>query len=874
VTLAPGSRIGPYETLALLGAGGMGVVYRARDVNLNREIALKILPEAFVSDPDRLARFRREARLLASLSHPNIAAIYGFEEAGDKRALVLELVEGETLADRLARGALATRDALRVAFQIAEALEAAHDQGVVHRDLKPGNIKIRPDGTVKVLDFGLAKVARTSSLDAAEPAPNASMTEVGTIMGTAAYMAPEQARGQAVDRHADIWAFGCVLYEMLTGTRVFPGDTLADVITSVAQGDPDWGALPRDAPASIRVLLRRCLRPDVAHRLQHIGDARIEIEDALAGRDSGTIERAPLRVTRWSRTVPWAIASLAVALGAAAALRSLRSSAPSEHIVSRLELNLPAGVDLDRVGGPNPALSPDSTQVAFVGVSSGVRQVYVRRLDQFDATPLRGTEQATSCFFSPDGRKIAFLLPSGMLKTVALDDGAVVTLANEVDYTSGGAWGRDDRITFARQGVLWQMAASGGAARQLTTLDAEHGEVSHEWPTVIAGGQVLLFATTTSASPDTARIEGLSLTDHKRRVLVDVGTFPLYAPSGYLIYFRDGALLVAPFDASRLEVTGTPVRVVENVATNVAPLAAVSTTGSLVFAPLTGASSRLVWVSRQGAEQSISSDARDYRYPRLSRDGRRIVVESSGDLWLHDIARGTFARLTSIGTVNVGFPLWTPDSSHIVFRTTTAMRIVDADGSGRSELIEGTSAADHPNSVSPDGATLVFVKMAATGDLHALSLRGKPAPHPLLATPAYEAGAQFSPDGRWLAYVSDESGKLEVYVRPFPALDRKFQVSTQGGTQVLWSPNGKELFYRSGDKLLAVDVSTDPQLTLSTPRLLFERHYAFGSVTYPNYDVAPDGERFVMVRDESGSGRLNVVLNWSDELARMRPLPH
>ena len=866
MALEPGHRLGPYEIVAPIGAGGMGEVYRARDRKLNRDVAIKVLPATVAADRDRLTRLEREAQVLASLNHPHIGAIYGIEGTDRGSALILELVEGPTLADRLVRGSVPLADTIDIARQMAAALEAAHEQGVIHRDLKPANIKLRPDGAVKVLDFGLAKVACAPTLTPVDVSTEtAMMTEAGIIVGTVAYMSPEQARGRPVDRRTDIWAFGCVMYEMLTGVRAFARDSAADILAAIALNQPDWDALPADTPAAIRLLLRRCLQTDVTRRLQHIGDARLELEDVIAGHDVARIEPAQPRFLGGWRAVPWAIAvALAVGLGVGSLLRNPNGAA-AQRAVARLELNLPPGVDLDSSVGQSAALSPDGTQVAFVGISGGVRQLYLRRLDQFRTVQLPGTEQATSCFFSPDGRKIAFVLASGTLKTVSLGDATVTTVASHVNYTSGGTWGADDVITFSREGTLWQVPASGGASRQLTTLDPTKHELSHEWPTIVNNGHGILFASTTAADDAGQRIEALSFADHRRRVVVDGGTFPLYA-SGHLIYFRSGVLLAAPFDARRLVVSGSPVRVVEDVAaTGNVPLATVSSTGSLLFAPNATGASRLVWVSRDGAEQPLNDVPRAYRHPRLSPDGRRLVVRASGDLWLQDLARGTFARLTSLGTVD-GFIAWMPDAARVVFRTSTAIRTLDVDGGGRSAVVASTSAADYPNSVSPDGRTLAFVRMASTGDLHALSLNGERAPVAIVQTPAYEAGAQFSPDGRWIAYVSDESGQLQVYVRPYPSLDRKWQISTDGGTQVLWNRNGRELFYRAGNKLIAVEISTTPQLTLSRPRLLFERRYAVGTVTFANYDVAPDGRRFLMVRDESGSGRLNVVLNWASEL--------
>lgn len=870
--LRPGVAVGPYEVRALLGRGGMGEVYRAHDPRLGRDVALKRLPTHLALATQRLARFEREARLLAALNHPNVAALYGIEESKGQRVLVLELVDGSTLEERLASGPIAVPETLGLALQIAGALEAAHEQGTIHRDLKPANIMIRRDGLVKVLDFGLAKLVHAPGTDAtALAASSAAITEAGVVVGTATYMAPEQARSQAVDRRADIWAFGAVVYEMLSGKRAFGGSTTADVLAAVMTSEPEWAALPPDTPPAIRSLIRRCLRKDLSSRLQHIGDARIELQEAQAQPEPVAAAARPSRARHWIHAVPWIVAALASAMLLAPTLRRPRPEATRQRLVTRLELSLPAGVDLDASVGQNVAISPDGTQVAVVGVAGGVRQVYLRRFDQFEGTALRGTQDATSCFFSPDGRRVAFASPAGTLKTIGLQDGRVATLATEVNYAAGGSWGFDDRITFSREGTLWQIPASGGTPRQLTTVDGATPRRSQAWPTVIDGGRSLLFASATADGRGATQIEALSLATGRRRVVVQSGTFPLYAPSGHLIFFGDGVLLAAPFDAAALEVVGSPVRVLESLAVTAGvPQAALSSSGSLVFAPDAAAASRLVWVSRQGAEQIIENAPRGYRHPRLSPDGRRIVVEAGGDLWTEDLSRGTFARLTSLGTVD-GFPSWLPDGTQIVVRTTTGMRTIAADGSGRSQPVAATSAVDYPNSVSPDGQTLAFTKMAATGDLFALSLRGAPRLLPILQTSAYEAGAQFSPDGRWVTYVSDESRQLQVYVRPFPRGERKLQVSTDGGTQAIWNKNGRELFYRNGNRMMSVAVSATPDLTLSAPQLLFEKRYALGTVTFPNYDVSPDGQRFVMVRDESGSGHLNVVLNWQDELKQRVP---
>ena len=876
MALAVGARLGSYEIQSALGAGGMGEVYRARDTKLGRDVALKIPPDTFTHDPDRLARFRREAHILASLNHPHIGAIYGLDEANGTQFLVLELVDGEDLAHRLKRGPLPVDETLPIARQIADALEAAHEKGVIHRDLKPANIALTRGGQVKVLDFGLAKTVVPGVAPDLASSPTitspAMMTQVGVILGTARYMSPEQAKGRPADTHSDVWAFGCVLYEMLAGRPPFAGDTISETLAAVLKQEPDWQALPVDTPPGIRSLIRRCLKKEPVARLHDIADARIEIQEAIAEpaamTPTGTHRRA---AARWTRAIPWAVAAVSFAAALLVVQQAPRGIESRAGPVTRLDLNLPEGVELATPYPPAVALSNDGTRIAFVGVLRGTRQVFTRRLDQFETVAIRGTESANTVIMSPDGRALGFITADLTLKRVSLTDGLVMTVEHDVDFIAGAAWGADDRITFVRAGALWQVPASGGTAKQLTTLDSGKGELLHAWPTLIAQGRILLFASITGSSRDASHIEALSLATGQRRVIVESGTFPLFAPSGHLVFFRDGALLGAPFDVDRLEVTGPVVRVLENLAagnTMDAPLAALSNSGSLAYAPSDAGTTRLVWVSRQGVAQPITETPRRYMYPRLASDGRRTVVAAAGDLWIQDLARATFTRLTSERTVGNVFPVWTPDGTRVLFRTSTGMYWTAGDGSGDPHAIAGAISGDIPCSVSPDGDTLVFMRQTAqtSRDVYVLSLHGQRPPRPVVNTPAFEGGPQFSPDGRWIAYTSDDSGQMQVYVRPFPGPDRRWTVSTQGGTQPAWNRNGKEIFYRLGNKMMVVDVSAGADLTLSQPRQLFDQRYVFQNVSVANYDVSLDGQRFVMIKDEAGSGRLNVVLNWFTEL--------
>jgi serine/threonine-protein kinase len=686
-------------------------------------------------------------------------------------------------------------------------------------------------------------------------------------------MSPEQARGKTVDKRADIWAFGCVLFEMVTGRQAFAGETLTDIIAAVVKNDPDWTALPADTPRGILSVLRRCLKKDPAQRLRDIADAQFAFDDEPeAPRLFVAGASAPGRA-KWATAIPWMFTAVLTLLAGFLIARSWRATSGSGQPVTRLELSPPIGVELYNGDAQDVALTPDGRRIAFVGVHGGVRQVYVRRFDQFDAVPIRGTEGAFSCFFSPNSDAIAFISTNRSLKKVTLADGLVATLvAAEADYTAGSAWGPDDRITFSREATLWQIPASGGTPTRLTTLDRDSGELAHAFPAVV-GRTAILF--TSIMANRKARIETVSLASGKRRVVVESGTLPMYAPSGHLIFFRDEALLAAPFDADSLTVTGPPIRIIDllGMGTGGAPLLAISGSGSVAYATSATTANTLVWVSRQGAEERLGDARRIYFSPRLAPDGRRIVVQASGDLWIQDTQRATFTRMTS-ETFGNSFPVWTPDGRRVVFRTISGLQWADVDGNDASHAIPGTSIGDFPSSIAPDGDTLLINRQTPNTqqDIFSISIRSGQVVKPLMTTPAFEGGAQFSPDGRWLAYVSDESGQMQVYVRSYPGLDRRWPVSTEGGTSPMWKGNGRELFYRNGNKMMAVEVTPGLELSLSAPRLLFEQPYAYGqTITLPNYDVRADGQRFLMVKEEPGSGRLEVVLNWFDELRRLVP---
>ena len=869
-----GQTIGNYHVVAKLGEGGMGEVYRARDVRLGRHVALKLLPDTFRSDADRLARFEREAQLLAALNHPRIGSIYGIEDSGGHRALVLELVEGPTLAERIAAGPLPLEESLQIARQVADALEAAHEKGIIHRDLKPSNIKLAADGSVKVLDFGLAKLHEphapraSSALSMSPTVMSPAMTGAGIIVGTAGYMSPEQARGRELDARADIWAFGCLLYEMISGRQVFAGGSVSDIVSEVLKTEPDWASLPPATPAAVRRLLVRCLQKDPARRLRHIADARLELDEALAsgGETAPVPTVAPTRRPRLQAAAPWAVALLSLA---AAALALGRGDNPAPDGPLRLELTIPEGVEIFTTTSQSVAIAPDGSRVAFVGVRSGSRSVFIRSLDSFEASPLRSSDGATTCFFSADGRSIGLIDAGGVVKTIDLANGTVSIVTGDASFISGVAWGETGTIVFVRNGALWQVTP-GSAPTQLTTLDGPPRDREHASPWFLPGGGVLLFSA--ASGNDDWRIDALVLATGERRTVVERGTLPRYTSSGHLIYARGNELFAVPFDAASAEITGPSVKMLD-----LPPFAGawpdldVSLTGTLVSAPL-GAQSSLVWVTRDGAEQPLSEARRPYVNPRVSPDGGSIVVQA-GDIWIQDLRRSAFTRLAP--TDSVAFPIWSASGEQVIYKTSVALRAANADGSGESTAIQGTGPFDYPGSMTADGQQLVFLRSSerTSFDVMSVPFPGGGEPAPILHTPVYEGAGRLSPDSRWLAYVANDSGQNEVYVRPYPGPDRRLTVSIGGGTQPVWDRGGRAVYYRNGNQMMIVDVSPDGQgLALSAPRVLFERQYAYGAgITLANYDVMPDGERFVMVKDESSAGRLNVIVNWRADLERQAP---
>jgi serine/threonine protein kinase/Tol biopolymer transport system component len=898
MSIAAGTRLGSYEVVAPIGAGGMGEVYRARDSKLGRDVAIKVLPEAFAHDADRLSRFQREAKMLASLNHPNIATIHGLEQSGGTSYLVMELVSGETLAERVKAGPLGIEEALKIGVQIAEALEAAHEKSIIHRDLKPANVKVTPEGKVKVLDFGLAKAfsGDTTNEDMGNsPTLSMAATMQGVIMGTAAYMSPEQARGKPVDKRIDIWAFGCVLYELLTGKQAFRGETVSDTIAAVLEREPEWQVLPPATPAKIRELLRRCLKKDSQRRLRDIGDARIEIEEALAAPAVAEPTAAAKSIrTRWRGALLWGVTFLFLAAITSMVVWNRKSSSPIvSGPVSRIAIMLPPGQPLAGLEiGLAVALSPDGTQLAYAARQGNTQQLYLRPLAGLEAKPVPGTEGATEPFFSPDGQWLGFFA-GGKLKKVLVSGGEALTLG-DAKNPRGASWRGQGTIAFAPTAVsvLQQVSDAGGTRQPLTRL--EKGENSHRWPEFLPGGRAVLFAALhAGANWNDAQVSVQSVGAGERRDLVQGGTHPRYAPSGHLIYAQGGSLMAAPFDPQRLAVTGAAVPVVEGVLQSTLTGAAqysFSATGSLVYVPegVQATQRRLVWVSRGGTEQPVAAPARAYRGPRLSPDGRELAVAVEGqetEVWLYNLSRETLTRLTFQGSTNYN-PVWTRDGKRIAFTSVGMQGLFwqQADGSGGLERLSEFGSA--PNSWSPDGQLLAFIEINPTTgyDIWVLQM-GDPSvgagqvrkAQPFLRTPFNEGASRFSPDGRWLAYVSDESGRYEIYVQPYPGPGGKWQISTEGGTEPVWNQNGRELFYRSGDKMMAAEITTQPRFFAGKPKVLFAGQYqpSPNPVANPNYDVSPDGQRFLMLKPsesaEAAPTQINVVLNWFEELKRRVP---
>jgi serine/threonine-protein kinase len=848
----------------------MGQVYRAHDSRLHREVALKVILPELKAD-EHLGRFRREARTLAVLSHPNVASVYDLDEVEGTAFLVMELVGGPTLAERLADGPLPLAQSISTAAQIAAALDAVHEKGIIHRDLKPANIKIASNGTVKVLDFGLAKPPRTGAIahSGVGTIPLETTLE-GTILGTAAYMSPEQARGLDVDRRTDIWAFGCVLYEMLTGRAAFAAGTLADTIAAVMERDPDWTALPPGTPPSAVRLLRRCLHRDLSLRLRDIGDARHDLAEAAAAGGTGTVASARIS----SRTLPlWSgvAALVAGALLGAVTARLTVPSAPARATPARFTMALPPGAALGGLDFPGVAIAPDGSHLAFVGTRGGQTQLFVRPMNALDARPLAGTTNAVAPFFSPDGQWIAFFA-DGQLKRIAVDGGMPVIICS-AQVGLGGSWSRSDSIVFAPStgSGLMQVPASGGTPQRVTTLDVASGEFSHRWPEWLPNGQAILYTIGTTGSWDRARIVAESI-GGPRLVLVDGGTNPHYLPTGHLAYAQNGRIMTVPFDAGRLAVTGEPTPLFDNVlqSSDGAAQFAVAPSGHAVYVAgaLSSGQRRLVSVAPDGASTPFSAPAAPYAAPRVSPDGRTLLLmleTAPSDLWTYDIETGSSTQLTF--EADASSPTWSPSGQRAAFTSTRAgvanVFTIDVQRAGALERLAASENPQIAGSWAGDTLFAFTERRRSTGrDILLVPFDHSRTPNAVVSSAADESSPRVSPDGQWLAYVTNQTGRTEVYVRSLRASDEGRRVSIDGGLEPVWAPSGRELYYREGRRLMALSLVNGD--FGSPPRELFAGDFVPGTSDSANYDVLPDG-RFVMVQRPPAAATqaaLQVLMNW------------
>jgi len=890
MSLTPGALIGLYRIVDQIGSGGMGEVYRATDTKLGRDVAIKTLPSSLANDPDRLARFEREAKVLATLNHAHIGAIYGLDEHAGTQFIAMELVEGQTLEERLKEGRLPVDTALHIALQVTEALEAAHDKGVVHRDLKPANIMLTPDGVVKVLDFGLAKAFLGDPNDASpahSPALSLAMTQQGLILGTAGYMSPEQASGQATDQRADIWAFGVVLYEMLSGLPLFSGESVPHILADVLRSEPDWSRLPKNVPARIRLILKRCLAKKVRERYHSIADVRIEIEQALRDPGDSAVEGSTGTAQPLRRQALSVAATAAATLLVAGLLAWQLWPADVPQPVNRFDYTLPDGQQFAGTGRPLLTVSPNGRQFVY-NTNNGL---YLRMLSELDAVLMPATEQTrNSPIFSPDGSAVAYYDVQARLMRIAVSGGAPVTIAGDIENPFGLSWEKDGTILIGQLDGIYRVPASGGTPQLVIPID----DGLPFGPRLLPDGDRVLFSVTKATGWNGAEIVAQSIRTGERKVIWEGGSDARYLPTGHLVYALDDGLFGVAFDAASLTASGGAVPLVQGVMrasstqTGTANYG-VSDDGTLVYVSGTVDPEQrtLVWVARNGEETPITMPRRSYTYARLSPDDTKVALDvrdEENDIWIWDLVRETLTRLTFDPGLDQS-PVWSPDDQQIVFSSTRgntrpSLYRKAADGTGVDELlVENDATIFAATSFLPDGSGLMAYAGpgGATGndEMMLIELDGEPHMSAVLESAYAENNPSVSPDGRWLAYVSDESGGEQVYVRPFPNVDGgRWQVSRDGGSQPLWGPDGRELFYRDGDSLIRVPIRTEPSFEAGNPEALFEDAYFLGPGARA-YDVSADGERFLFVKEIQRPGaraRIIIVENWFDEVRRLVPV--
>jgi serine/threonine protein kinase len=871
-----------YEITAEIGRGGMGEVYQAKDTKLGRDVAIKVLPEEFALDTDRVARFQREAKLLASLNHPNIAAIYGLEESEGIHFLVMELIEGDTLGDRIQSGPIPVEEVLKLALQMAEALEAAHEKGVIHRDLKPANIKVTPDGKVKILDFGLAKayVGDQGNVNLADsPTISVAATQQGVILGTAAYMSPEQARGKPVDKRADIWAFGCVLYEMLTGKSAFQGEDVSETLASVIKGDSNLSLLPANIHPRVREVITRCLQKEQKKRYGGIGEAQYEIEQVLA--DPSGVFVQPSLIAKPKKKLQVGIplvSAIAILCLIVAGVAGWYMKPIEPHRITRFSHELPEGQEFENLYERVLEVSPDGRQIVY-RTNEGL---YLRSVDQLDARFLPGTQGAQKPFFSPDGQWIGFLSTTdNQLKKIPISGGSPVKLTGVASFGSC-SWGVDDRIVYGEPGIgIMRVSSNGGTPEVIVE---ERASILH--PQILPDEKSVLF-TNISDYPGMVMVQSLETGERKE---LFQGHDAKYLPTGHLVYELDSSIFAVPFDLDRLALTGGPISMIQGVYREGTPQYAVSDSGTLVYVPgTTGVSQQLgtlVWVDRSGKEEAIDAPPRPYVSAHLSPDATRVALDirdQKNDIWIRDLDRKTLTRLTYDPAIDFG-GIWSPDGTKVVYANQMNIYQRPADGSGSPELLTTIrERRGFPETFSPDGKHLLITGGLPSTDISLFSIDAGEAPKPLVASKFNEYNASISPDGRWMAYQSDKSGRFEIYVRPFPEVNALLcQISTEGGECPLWNKNGRELFYfQKPGIMVSVPLETGTSFKAGTPKVLFKGEYRSGFISGYNrtqHSVTPDGQRFLMIKAagaKAGSApprQINVILNWFEELKQRVPV--